>query len=197
MTEQSQERWALIPGFERYEVSTLGHVRSYFLRGSKGRRLTSEARLLKQQISQRGYLAVQLRATSGRRKWLFIHRLVLLAFAERAADKQTDVRHLDGNRQNNNLTNLSWGTRKENEADKDRHRRRPVGERHYKAKLTAEQVMYIRAVKAANSDESVPQNNNHWGRKALASQLGVSVGAVQGAAAGRTWRHLEAGELNV
>jgi hypothetical protein len=51
-------------------------------------------------------------------------------------------RHLDGNRSNNRLDNLAWGTPLENGADKARHGT-AKGERNGRAKLTAAKVRRI------------------------------------------------------
>lgn len=49
-----------------------------------------------------------------------VHRLVLQAFVGPCPDGQ-QVRHLDGDKENNNLRNLRYGTGAENTADKVRH----------------------------------------------------------------------------
>ena len=74
-----------------------------------------------------------------------VHRLVLMAFVGLPGDGQ-ECRHLDGNPANNELVNLAWGTHKENEKDKYRHKTRRVGERHWKAKLSENDVLEIRSM---------------------------------------------------
>ncbi len=49
-----------------------------------------------------------------------VHRLVLLAFKGRPKNHR-QVRHLDGDPNNNQLENLVWGTGKENWRDRKRH----------------------------------------------------------------------------
>jgi hypothetical protein len=46
-------------------------------------------------------------------KSLFVHRLVLMSFRCMPKDMQV-CNHLDGNKRNNNVTNLEWTTAKEN-----------------------------------------------------------------------------------
>jgi len=78
-----------------------------------------------------GYLRVGLRKPGERRKRLYyVHALVLLAFVGPCPEGQ-ETRHLDGSRDNNVLSNLAYGTHLENEADKERHGRRPRGEKHF------------------------------------------------------------------
>ena len=54
------------------------------------------------------------------------------------------IRHLDGNKLNNNVSNLAVGSRKDNEMDKVLHGTSNQGSRHGMAKLTEVQVLEIR-----------------------------------------------------
>jgi hypothetical protein len=100
------ERWVPIPGFGRYEVSSLGRVRN----------LTT-GRLLSGSPSTKGYININLQGEHGPRMQS-LHRVVLAAFTSECADLQ--VRHIDGCKTNNHLDNLEWGTAKENARDKER-----------------------------------------------------------------------------
>jgi hypothetical protein len=106
------ETWMPVHGFEGlYEVSDLGNVRS-FARGWDGRPLRSSP-------NGRGYMSVNFwkgnRATSHR-----VHRLVLEAFVGLPPDGMEGC-HNDGNKRNNQLSNLRWDTRSANARDKGRH----------------------------------------------------------------------------
>lgn len=59
-----------------------------------------------------GYYLVTL-CNNGLRKNQFIHRLLALHFVPNPENKP-QVNHIDGNKQNNALTNLEWVTSKEN-----------------------------------------------------------------------------------
>ena len=59
-----------------------------------------------------GYLKVSL-VSKNSKKVHFVHRLVALEFLDNP-EKKTDVNHKDKNGLNNNLSNLEWMTRKEN-----------------------------------------------------------------------------------
>jgi len=89
-----------------------------------------------------GYRVTHLRTD----RLLRVHALILDAFAgPRPAGKV--CRHLDGNRANNAIENLAWGTPQENNDDKVRHGTDKItskGELHGSAKLTIDDVIRIR-----------------------------------------------------
>jgi hypothetical protein len=107
------ERWLPIPGYEgRYDVSDQGRVRSWT-------RSLRDPHLLRQHLNGAGYLQVKLcrdRAVNTAR----VHLLVLLAFVGPRADGLV-CRHLDGDSNNNVLSNLRYGTYAENAQDRVRH----------------------------------------------------------------------------
>lgn len=101
------ETWRPVYGLEGlYEVSSYGRVRN------------SKCVLMTQYPTQ-GYLKVVLTQNSIRKNYR-VHRLVLEAFVGRRPNGMM-CRHLDGNRRNNRLDNLVWGTNAENQADRIAH----------------------------------------------------------------------------
>lgn len=92
------------------------------------------------------------------------------------------VRHLNGNSKDNRATNLQWGTRKQNEADKIRHgtnvRKGAVGLRNSHCKLSEQQVLEIRARYGTTTVS------------ALAREYDVTRTNINDIAHKRTWRHL-------
>jgi len=71
-----------------------------------------------------GYLKVRLhRPGDKRRHNRPIHRLVAEAWLPPRPSPQHQMRHLDGNRLNNAVANLAWGTAKDNADDRARHGR--------------------------------------------------------------------------
>lgn len=62
---------------------------------------------------QCNYLLVTLVNSDGTRKNAFIHRLMGETFIPNP-DNKPQINHIDGNKQNNNLSNLEWVTVKEN-----------------------------------------------------------------------------------
>ena len=105
------ERWRPIPGHRGYEASSEGRVRSVARTLRDGR--AAGGVVLVQQEDRDGYRTVKLGARRVR-----VNVAVQLAFAGRP-----EVRHLDGNRENNGPGNLAWGSRTENEQDKKRGRK--------------------------------------------------------------------------
>lgn len=108
------EEWRPIPGWDGYEVSSLGRVLSH-------RR--AKSRLLRLSRSPKGYLRAGLydgeRYRRGPRT-IAVHRLVMLAFVG-PCPVGKEVRHLDGNPGHNTLSNLTYGTHAENVADSIAH----------------------------------------------------------------------------
>lgn len=105
------ETWKPIDGYPKYEVSDTGRVRSFwFTRG------TTEPRILRPAADPKGYLHVRLSNDEGARTFK-VHPLVARAFLG-PRPQGLQVRHLDGNNQNNRVSNLAYGTQLENMADR-------------------------------------------------------------------------------
>lgn len=111
---QPPEEWRPVAGFPHYEVSDLGRVLS---------RQGLQPRVLKP--GPGNYPSVTLCGPGGVRRTATLHSLVTEAFIGPRPEGQ-EVRHLDGNRENNTVANLAYGTRSENAFDRVRH-----GTHHY------------------------------------------------------------------
>jgi hypothetical protein len=104
---EPNEKARRVPLDGRYWVTDQGRVIS----GARG-----EPQLATVHEKANGYLYVGL----GQSKREYVHRLVLLAFVG-DPESGEECRHLNGDRTDNRLTNLEWGTRKRNNLDKRRH----------------------------------------------------------------------------
>lgn len=130
--------WKTVVGFPQYDVNEFGDVR----RSSVAQRLPLT--LLKPVVGSRGgYLTYCLRH-NGKQSTLPAHKLVADAFLGVKPFEGACIRHLDGNPLNNNLSNLKWGTYKENADDSTRHGTTQRGTKNPNNKLTEPQVLAIR-----------------------------------------------------
>lgn len=137
--ELNSEEWKTVPGFTKYEVSSLGRVRR--IEACKGR---PAGYLLSQRPSGLGYSMVCLQSDKRKERSQCVHKLVAIAFLKTGTAEQTQVNHIDGVKTNNRATNLEWVTPKEN----TRHSIEVLGndhsgENHAMVKLTAAQVIEI------------------------------------------------------
>jgi hypothetical protein len=167
----SEEQWLPIPDHPRYEVSDFGNIR---------RRTPWRRDGVRQNLTpwlNKGYAHVAVK-DDGRNKKLPIHRCVLLAFRGRPEFDDAQVCHLDGNRSNNHLSNLIWGTRKINASHRVGHGTQPRGEQSHLAKLRESDVLAIMERVAAG----------HF-QKDIARDFGVSRSAISLIKSGQTWTH--------
>jgi len=134
--------WKDVPGFPMYEVSNTGVVRSWLCKGPTDKtKRRKKPTIIKHNIHYNGYHSVRLYKNSKCHSVL-LHRIVLLAFMGKPPNNY-ETRHLDGNVNNNNLSNLCWGTKKENYQDSVRHGTKGFGENSARAVLTNSQVKEI------------------------------------------------------
>lgn len=99
-----------------YEVSNLGRVRSIdrlTSRKDTGTILTLTGKVLAQSADNCGYRRVRL-CINKKNITRKVHRLVAEAFIENVCNKP-QVNHIDGDKQNNNVSNLEWVTNGENQ----------------------------------------------------------------------------------
>ena len=145
-----EEIWRVVKRCPLYEVSNLGRVR----------RTTIKQHYLEPRL---GYPTVQLWKGNAAYLTVTVHRLVAEAFIPNPDDLPT-VNHKDGNKQNNSWPkNLAWGTHAQNEQDKKQNGTYQYGEKNPRAKLTVEDVAFIRKSKetarALAKKFNVSQNN--------------------------------------
>lgn len=125
-----------IPSFPDYFVTIDGRVWS-----------AKSSKWLKIHLNEStGYLEVGL-MQKGCQHPMAIHCLLLETFTG-PCPPGMQCRHLDGNKLNNDLDNLCWGTRSENYADSVVHDRHVQGERNGCSKLTNSQAAEIRRLLA-------------------------------------------------
>ena len=94
------------------KIYTLDHS---YLRNN-GRLDNRKGKQLKPSVDKYGYERVVL-TKDGIRKTYSVHKLVALAFIPNPENKTT-INHIDGNKRNNNVSNLEWATEQENQNHK-------------------------------------------------------------------------------
>lgn len=139
------EIWKDVSGYEGfYQVSNLGRVRSLdrSIKQFYGHRNIA-GNIIKGHPNHQGYLLVNF-CVKQKNKRHQVHRLVAKAFIPNP-DSKPNVNHIDGNNQNNALSNLEWCTQKENIAHSFKiGRSKMIGKTHYRARLTPDNVRDIR-----------------------------------------------------
>lgn len=152
------EIWKAIPGFEGfYEVSDLGRVRSLdryvdlIGRWGKPERRRYKGRIRRPcRSTTNNYLMVLLCVNSVKTPRT-IHSLVLEAFVGPCPPGQ-EARHRNCQDHDNRLSNLLYGTRKQNREDSRREGTLALGERIAQHKLTEKEVLEIRACAGRHED---------------------------------------------
>jgi len=116
--EPKMEIWKTIKGFENYQISNYGRVKS-IARVSRGiAQIEIREKVMKIQDNNNGYKVIRLYSSCVRKKFL-IHRLVALHFLDFIDDKEY-VNHKDRDRTNNRIENLEFMTHQENMDHRDR-----------------------------------------------------------------------------
>jgi hypothetical protein len=149
MMEEDKEIWAPIEGYEGYEISTKGRVRSYWkrisIRRQGGNRAGFDNSIVLTDIPQKylklsdgggGYYTIRI---GGKNELL--HRIMAKTFLPNP-ENLTEVDHIDRNRQNYALSNLRWASTSQNRINtpirKDnKHGSKGIRYRHNKQKWQA------------------------------------------------------------
>lgn len=177
-----------IPFAPGYYVTSTGVVFS-----AKRRRKDLPLRRLRPGRHPQGYPLYGL-CIGTRVKTIAAHRIVALVFLPPRPSRKHNVRHLDGDAANNDVSNLVWGTQRENIHDKWRHGTMACGRRNGRfthpestprgsacvaAKLSERQVREIRR-RLARGDLGVD----------LAREFGVVKTTISAIKRGQNWKHL-------
>ena len=176
------EEWKPIKGYEGlYEVSNYGKVKS--LSKLSGTCLRKDRELSLNRLSIDGYVRIALTRSYDVYE-AKMHRLVAEHFIPNPECKET-VNHIDGNKQNNRVDNLEWADRHEQlqHAYNLNLKKAPRGINSYAAKLTEEDVRYIRSNYKCQSTE--------FGTVALGKMFGVTNVVIGHVVRGETYKNVE------
>jgi len=165
--QQSIVEFREIKGYPAYRASSDGHVWS---------NLSGSWQKLKPGWTLNGRLFVYL--YPGRKKFQ-LHRLILEAFVG-PCPKGMECRHFpDKNPHNNAVSNLQWGTKKQNQQDRVFHGTSSRGEQNGFARLTAEIIASIRADASAGMS-----------LRLLAKKYGVCKTSAANIVSRKSWKHI-------
>ena len=129
-------------------------------------------RVVKPQKNGKGYLRVSIG-----KKLVFVHRLVAEKYIPNPENK-LQINHKDGNKLNNCASNLEWVTNQENRNHALENGLHLYGEKCGFAKLTIEDVKFIRSDNTHNITE-------------LSKMFNVSRSTIRDVKTGRTWKQLK------
>ena len=149
----------------KYQLFTNGEIIALGRVGARG--YTVKDKKLKPCI-RNGYLSYSLNL-EGKTKYYYLHRLIAQNFIPNP-DNLPCVNHKDGDKLNNNIDNLEWCSYSQNNKHAFEHNlKQPTileHEKHWNAKLTEEDVEWIRQHYIKNSCE--------YGQGALARKFNTS-----------------------
>ncbi len=169
-----------VPGFLGYAVGDDGTVWSCRKRSGHmepGSNFTNEWTMKRHSTSR--YCHISAFLGDGKSHTCGVHRLVLLAFIGPCPAGMESL-HENGNRHDNRLANLRWGTKKENAEDRERHGTAVKGERQHLAKLTETDV---RAIRRIFTDERLSFTE-------IGRRYGVPRRTIACVVRGLTWMHV-------
>ena len=166
------EIWKEVPETNGvYLVSNIGRVKRVAHVNEKGRRFSDK--VLKQTSTGDGHLQVGIFG-----RLVTVHSLVLLAFVGERPEGVSQICHADDVPSNNTLSNLSYGTPKDNAIDRQRNSPLSSGVR------TADRAKRVKARLAEQTD---------WTYKALAAvgeEFGLCFAQVRRILNGKAWAHV-------
>lgn len=171
------EIWKDIPGYSgKYQASNLGRIKSF-----NSNNTNKAERILKPRKKQSGRFQVVL--YNNGKKDFFVHRLILLSFRGECPSGM-EAMHLDDDPSNNNINNLKWGTKSENQKMKFEHNRMDQkGEKGPMAKLRNNDIIRIRDIAKNTKVE-----RGYWTK--LSRALNVTPSAISCIIHNKSWVNL-------
>ena len=163
-----------LKGYENsYQISDSGRI--FTKRRLVGNQIYYGRELIPQ-LTEDGYLKVTL-SKNGKCKRFYLHRLVAIQFLDNNMNLP-QVNHKDGNKLNNNVTNLEWCTKQENQSHAVRNNLMQHGQDRPSAKLTEANVLEIYKLKGILTGQ------------AIADIYGVSKNTINCILRGSKWKYL-------
>lgn len=141
-----QFRYRTHPDFYGYRFYADGSVWSQMGKGcrrDRGIKTRGPWKQRKTRLGREGYVYIVLYKTNGDRVDIALHILLLTLFRGPRPPGMVG-RHLDDDRNNNQVSNLRWGTQKQNVDDAKRNGLQLRGEKVGNSKLRSQDVITIR-----------------------------------------------------
>ncbi len=176
----TDEQWEKIPYADKhYEISNYGRIRS-FMNKSGQPRIIKLGKI-------RDFTIARFRCL-GKLRTFLVHNLVAEMFIPRDSDLQDSVIHIDGNKRNNNVSNLKWATKRETIQHskallKKKKTREP--EKFDGKKLTAPDVVHIKKMLARGIKSTI-----------IAQLFAVSAMQISRIKNNTNWQHITVEEEN-
>ena len=164
------EVWKPVPNYESfYEVSNHGRVAA----------LKKDGRYFRKLNYATPYPCFSTKDIDGTgQKSFYVHKLVAKLFIGDRPDGFV-IRHLDGNRHNNHVLNLAYGTPRQNYDDTVRHKVH-AGENNSRALLNERS---IKAIRTLNSEFGLTKHQ-------IAKAFNVSQATIHAILVGRNWSNV-------
>ena len=163
----------------------LPYEKNRFLISSYGRLMNKNSGLIyRPELLRTGYYSVRIGLSHSERMHIILHKAVAYTFIENPNHLKF-VNHKDGNKQNNNVSNLEWCTASDNTqhayANKLIDVSKISGENNSSSKLSEQDVIIIRATYQKGSSTS--------GERALARKYHVSRPTINNIINNRSWKN--------
>ena len=176
------ETWKIIPSYSYYSASSLGRIKR-----NAGTPRCPKDRVLKQRMTNYGYLIVSPLRPDTKQKPITVHRLVLEAFCGKIPADKEQGNHLNGIKTDNRIENLEYVSRGENAKhayDTGLHKHY-IGENASASKLTDKDVIDI-----------LNRIANREYRKDIAHFYGISTKTISDIVCGDHWTHIPRPDLS-
>ncbi|MBQ6006033.1 MAG: HNH endonuclease [Selenomonadaceae bacterium] len=171
------EDWRDVVGYEgHYQVSNYGRVKSFY-----GNQVLIRKLVRKPVVIKDGYIQVSL-DKGGSRKCTGVHMVVAQTFIPNPENKPI-VNHQNGNPGNNCVWNLNWVTNGENQQHAVEIGTKKIGYNNPRAKLTPDQVRYIRS-------HYIPKDKE-FGLSAFSRRFGVGLSTLKRVVNGQGYRNVD------
>lgn len=135
------ETFEVIPSYESYSISKGGKVIN-----------NKTMKVLRQYEGKSGYMRVALRKDK-KQKRESVHRLVGITYIENK-EELPQINHKDGDKKNNNVSNLEWVTAKQNQ----QHRRYVLKRGNVKVRCVETGIVYDSIKQASVENQSYIPN---------------------------------------